>query len=117
MPLTPEETKAIGAAMTDHPITIKLGDKETQMPYLEALIAWNRYAPQGNIETLAMATLLLKDRTAFEKKYMKAVETSVTKEFVQKHKYDAGQKAGQIKVETSKKTPTTQATTWRLKMG
>ena len=112
--LTPDEVQRIGAAMTDSPIKINLGDKETEMPYLEALIAWNRYSPKGDVETLAMATLLLSDRKAFEKKYMQSVETKVSNEFVQKHKYDAGLKTGQIKVETKKKEQPATAPKWNL---
>lgn len=73
-------------------------NKKVKMPYLEALITYHRYSPKADLENLALATLILTDRTAFDNKYKKMIESRATSEFVKDHKYDSAKKAGALKV-------------------
>lgn len=115
--LSQDEANKLASYMTADQIEIDLptGGKAT-MPYLEALISYHRNSPKANIENLAMATLLLTDREAFDKKYKKMVETTVTNEIVKDLKYDTNIKGGRIKVENKKLVPTPQANKWSLKI-
>jgi hypothetical protein len=114
--LTTEETKRLTAIMDSNPISVNLPNgSKTEMPYLEALIAYNRFSEKGDIETLALAALLLSDRKAFDEKYKRVVENKVTNEFVKDHKYDTTSKSGQLKT-TPKDQPVKQASRWNLKV-
>ena len=114
--LTTAETKRLTAIMDSNPISVNLPNgSKTEMPYLEALIAYNRFSEKGDIETLALAALLLSDRKAFDEKYKRVVENKVTNEFVKDHKYDTTSKSGQLKT-TPKDQPVKQASRWNLKV-
>ncbi len=114
--LTTEETKRLTAIMDSNPISVSLPNgSKTEMPYLEALIAYNRFSEKGDVETLALAALLLSDRKAFDEKYRRVVENKVTNEFVKDHKYDTSSKSGQLKT-TPKEQPTKQVSRWNLKV-
>jgi len=73
-------------------------NKKVKMPYLEALITYHRYSPKADLENLALATLILTDRNAFDNKYKKMIESKAASEFVKDHKYDSAKKAGALKV-------------------
>lgn len=73
-------------------------NKKVKMPYLEALITYHRYSPKADLENLALATLILTDRSAFDNKYRKMIESRATSEFVKDHKYDSAKKAGALKI-------------------
>jgi flagellar biosynthesis GTPase FlhF len=90
------------------------GGKKVKMPYLEALITYHRFSPKADLENLALATMILTDRAAFDAKYSKMLETKVTSEFVKDHKYDANKKAGLLKVKDNgqKTTPTPSNKGW-----
>jgi hypothetical protein len=90
------------------------GGKKVKMPYLEALITYHRFSPKADLENLALATMILTDRAAFDAKYSKMLETKVTSEFVKDHKYDANKKAGLLKVKDNgqKTTPTQSNKGW-----
>ena len=114
--LTAEETKRLTAIMDSNPIPVNLPNgSKTEMPYLEALIAYNRFSDKGDVETLALAALLLSDRKSFDEKYKRVIENKVTNEFVKDHKYDTSSKSGQLKT-APKETPTKQTSRWSLKV-
>ena len=114
--LTTEETKRLTAIMDSNPISVSLPNgSKTEMPYLEALIAYNRFSEKGDVETLALAALLLSDRKSFDEKYKRMFENKVTNEFVKDHKYDTSSKSGQLKT-TPKDQPVKQASRWTLKV-
>lgn len=89
-------------------------NKKVKMPYLEALITYHRYSPKADLENLALATLILTDRNAFDNKYKKMIESKATSEFVKDHKYDTAKKSGVLKVrdDGQKQTPTQTSKGW-----
>lgn len=70
--------------------------KKAMMNPLDAHIFFNKYAKEGSLERLALATLLLTNPEKFEKEYSKQLETKVTKKFVEEHKYNNAVKGGKV---------------------
>ena len=96
--LSKEDAGNIYSVLTgDETIEMNLpnGQKAMMTP-LDAHIFFNKYAKEGSLERLALATLLLTNPAKFEKEYSKKIETKVTNTFVQEHKYNNAVKGGKV---------------------
>ena len=106
--LTEKEVGDLYSILTgDETIEMTLPNKtKAKMSPLDAHIFFNKYAKEGSLENLILATLLLTNPAKFEKEYSKKMETKVARKFVEEHKYSNSLKGG--KGEQQTKTTFTQ---------
>lgn len=85
--LSKDEASQIYSYLSDDKYTVKTHTGQTKMTALEAVIYANKYTDKGNIENLALATLLLVNPAKFDEYYDRKATTKVTTEFQKNHKY------------------------------
>lgn len=104
--LSKEVARDLMVTLIEDDIPVKLPEgKQIKMPLLEALIFHHKYHPEGDVETLALAALLLRDRKRFDKEYAKVAETELTNKFVRDQKYSSAIKVSGNQKEAIKKNP------------
>lgn len=121
--LNKEELATVYSFLTDDKMEVTVhGNKKALMSPLEAVIFYNKYDKNGNLENLALATLLLTNPKKFEEAYSKKAETKNTEEFVRNHKYSNSLKIGGEGIkQSSKETKETKEAkekrySWNLKI-
>lgn len=108
--LSKEEAGNLYSVLTgDETIEMTLpNNQKAMMSPLEAHIFFNKYAKEGSLERLALATLLLTNPAKFEKEYSKKIETKVANTFMKEHKYNNSVKSGGEDTRENKKKSFTQ---------
>ena len=87
--LSKEEAAQIHSLLTSDDVEITLyGNKKVKMSPLEATVLYNKFDKKGNIENLALATLLLINPEKFDKVYSSKAKKEETETFIKQHKYN-----------------------------
>lgn len=107
--------KEIYSTLVMDNVPVKLPEgRQIKMPLLEALIFQHKYHPQGDIEALALAAFILKDKEKFKTEFAKFTTTEVTNKFVKDHKYSSAIKSSGNQHKEKKKE--SRNIPWNLKL-